>query len=92
MKHAAALQLYVVALILLGCLLMPRAGGAVLLVPVFAPTAGAVGAGSIAVLRAGWIPGSLLVKIDGEVPVMALLQRGILPLGAPGRLCSPAAH
>ena len=92
MNYAAVLQLWLLATVLVGCLLMPRPGGAVLLVPLFAHTVSVTGAGSVAVLRAGSIPGSVLVRISGDVPVLGWLRRGVLPLGAPAVLCDPATN
>jgi len=74
------------------CLGMPRAGGAVLLIPVVPHSVAtlihyAEGHG-IKVLRSGWIAGSVLVRIDGEVPIIALLRAGVMPVGAPALLCS----
>lgn len=89
MKHAALGQLGLVVIVLLGCLLMPRPGGAVLLVPLFTNSAGVVGKARFAVLRAGWLPGSVLVRVEGDVPVIDLLRSGVLPLGAPALLCRP---
>lgn len=94
MARAAVVQLYLVLAILAACLALPRPGGAVLLIPLFAPsTASAVHAaegGRMAVLRSGWMRGSLLVRIDGNVPVWAFLRAGVLPLGAPGLFCTSA--
>jgi hypothetical protein len=94
MARAAVVQLWLVLAILAACLALPRPGGAVLLIPLFAPsTASAVhaaGGGRIGVLRSGWIPGSLLVRIDGDVPAWAFLRAGVLPLGAPALFCASA--
>jgi hypothetical protein len=72
--------------------LAPRAGGAVLLIP-FA-THDTVTRDMIrrmTVLRAGAIPRSLLVRVDGPVPVLALLRHGVLPLAAPITACQAPA-
>jgi hypothetical protein len=88
MKRAARAQCCLAAIVLCGCVLLPRPGGAVLLVPLFTASNDGLEPAHIAVLRAGWLPGSLLVRVEGEVPVLAWLRHGILPLGAPAVLCS----
>ena len=90
MKRLALVQFGLVVLVLVGCVAMPRPGGAVLLIPVFAGGAGAIPPGRIAVLRAGSIGGSLLVRIDPDVPFTTILRGGFLPLAAPGWLCADA--
>jgi len=44
----------------------------------------------IAVLRNGALSGSLLVRIDAAVPIIAILREGVVPVGAPDFLCGPA--
>ena len=91
LRRAALVQLCAGVLVLLGCVLAPRPGGAVLLIPVVVGHAGALPAGHFAVLRPGWLAGSLLVRSEGEVPVMALVRGGFVPIAAPSWLCgSPA--
>jgi hypothetical protein len=91
----AAVQLGLVLCVLVGCLVLPRRGGSILLVPLGrgSQTAlvRALGAHRFALLRSGSLPGSLLVRIDGQVPIMPLLRAGVLPLGAPEWLCSSAS-
>ena len=87
MRHAAHVQLGLVVAVLLGSLLIPRPGSAVLLVPLFKGSIERFEAGRIAVLHAGWIRGSVLVRVEGRVPVMELLRSGVLPLAAPGFSC-----
>lgn len=71
--------------VLVTCLAAPRAGGAVLLLPL---TAHAVTPGpDMAVLRAGMVPGSMLVRPRAPLRLGALLRQGVLPLGAPDWLC-----
>lgn len=79
-------------LILIGCLFAPRPGGTVVLIPlVHRPIATRTIAEPVAILRAGTIPGSLLVRIGGTVPVLALLRRGVLALAAPSNICATVA-
>ena len=89
MRHAAHVQFGLVAAALLGSVLMPRPGGAVLLIPLLKGSVGRVDAGPVAVLHAGWLRGSMLVRVKGPVPVWGLLRRGVLPLGTPGFSCGP---
>jgi hypothetical protein len=91
-RSAAAAQGAALGLILIGCLFAPRSGGAVLLIPLTEqrPALGAI-AGHISVLRAGTIPGSLLVLSNGPVPVIALLRQGVLALAAPSNMCATVA-
>jgi hypothetical protein len=84
-RCAVPAQAGLVVLVLALCLAAPRAGGAVLLVPV-ATHAVAIDPG-MTVLRAGTIPGSVLVRLRGPLPLAGLLRRGVLPLGAPDWLC-----
>jgi hypothetical protein len=93
-KHAGLLQLLLVTVVLLGCVVLPRPDGAVLLVPLFTPSIGLAGMGHVAVLRGGWIAGSVLVRVDGPMPLIAWLRGGVLPLGVPDWLCSsvPASN
>jgi hypothetical protein len=79
----ALAQAGVALVVLLACVATPRPGGAALLVPVLAR--GVTVDRGLTVLRAGTIPGSVLVR--GPLPVGALLRQGILPLGAPDWLC-----
>ena len=91
MRRAALVHMCAGLLVLLGCVLAPRQGGAVLLIPVLAGHARAIPAGHVAILRPGWIAGSLLVRSDGEVSVMAMIRGGFVPIAAPSWLCgSPA--
>lgn len=90
-SKAARLQIVMLIAMLPLCLFAPHGGGAVLLVPLRARTdVLAVLNHHTAVLGQGRIAGSLLVRIKGDVPVMALLRQGILPLGGPASLCGPA--
>ena len=97
MKAAAVWQAALIAAVLLFALFAPRPGGAVLLIRFAGHGAalhGAIGRDSawpLAVLRAGAIPGSLLVRADGPVPVLALLRHGVLPLAAPMAACRAPA-
>jgi hypothetical protein len=79
------------------CLCMPRPGGTALLIPAVPQGVAAIlrqaglqraGAHGITVLRSGWIAGSVLVRIDGDIPVLAFLRAGVVPLGAPAFLCT----
>ena len=74
------------------CMGMPRACGAVLLIPVIPHSVATLihhaGGHGIKVLRSGGIAGSVLVRIDREVPIIALLRAGVVPVGAPALLCS----
>ena len=80
---AALAQAGLAIVVLIACVVAPRPGGAALLVPI----AGRVTVDrGLTVLRAGAIPGSVLVR--GPVSVGALLRRGIVPLGAPDWLCA----
>ena len=92
MRQAAAVQGAALGLILIGCLFAPRPGGTVVLIPLVqrAPAIRTI-AGPVAILRAGAVPGSLLVRIGGTVPVLALLRDGVLALAAPSNLCATVA-
>jgi hypothetical protein len=87
MTHTSVLpaiaQAGLAIVVLLACVAAPRPGGAALLVPVTAR--GVTVDPGLTVLRAGAIPGSVLVR--GRLPVLALLRRGIVPLGAPDWMC-----
>ncbi|WP_353230896.1 hypothetical protein [Novosphingobium sp.] len=97
MKAAAAWQVALVIAVLVVALFAPRPGGAVLLIRIAGHGAAlrdAIGrdiAPPLAVLRAGAIPGSLLVRADGPVPVLVLLRHGVLPLAAPFAACQVPA-
>ena len=102
MKAAAVWQAALIMAVLPGVLFAPRPGEAVLLIRFAGHGAAlrdAVGrdvtardsASPLAVLRAGAIPGSLLVRADGPVPVLALLRDGVLPLSAPFVACQALA-
>lgn len=88
-RQAAAMQAVALGLVLSGCLFAPRPGGAVLLIPLThrQPALGPQ-AQTMTVLRAGAIPGSVLVQAKGAVPVVALLRHGVLALAAPSLLCA----
>lgn len=108
-KRMAVVQGILVVVVLATCLLLPRPGSAVLLIPAgFSVSANwpgmgpgpidsrtgdsrtgdsRTGEGGIAVLHAGALRGSVLVRVDGEVPVLALLRAGWLPIAAPRWLC-----
>jgi len=72
---------------------MPRAGSTVFLIPVVPHGVARLmhDARGVTVLRAGWISGSLVVRIDGNVPVMAMLRAGVVPMGAPAVFCGGGA-
>lgn len=103
-KRMAVVQGVLVVVVLATCLLLPRPGSAVLLIPAgFSVSANWPGMGpgpidsrtgdsrteegGIAVLHTGILRGSVLVRVDGEVPVLALLRAGWLPIAAPRWLC-----
>lgn len=91
-RFGLALHLALIGLVLLGSAFAPRPGRAVLLVP-FAQRTNAL-AGQPALSGSGWavagrgrVAGSWLVHATGQVPVLALLRQGILPLAVPEALC-----
>ena len=76
---------------LLVCLVLPRSGQGVLLVPV-APRPAIVlpqdiGWTGLSLLGRGPLPGSLLVRPAGPVPLLALLRHGVVPIAVPLALC-----
>ncbi len=87
-------QLGLVLVILAGCLAFPRHGGSTLLVPLGrggpAAVVRALGTHRFALLRPGSLAGSMVVRIEGDVPIISLLRAGVLPLGAPEWLCAAA--
>ncbi|MDE2405336.1 MAG: hypothetical protein KGM17_11780 [Sphingomonadales bacterium] len=88
----ALVQAGLAALVLAACLLVPRTGGAVLLLPLDGrPMARArlAGIDGLALVGSARIPGSLIVHAPRGVPFWTLLRRGIVPVTAPERLCSP---
>lgn len=98
-KRMAVVQGVLVVVVLATCLLLPRPGSAVLLIPAGlsvsanwpgmgpGPIDSRTGERGIAVLHTGILRGSVLVRVDGEVPVLALLRAGWLPIAAPRWLC-----
>ncbi|WP_298197347.1 hypothetical protein [Novosphingobium sp.] len=76
---------------LLVCLVLPRNGQGVLLVPL-APRPATVlprdiGWTGLALLGRGPLPGSLLVRPAGPVPLLALLRQGVVPIAVPLAVC-----
>ena len=91
-RQAAYLQCLVLGVVLFLCRSMPHTGGTILLVPLRTRTTAIfTDIPNFSILRAGLIPGSTLVKVKGDVPIMALLANGVLPLGAPDWLCTSSA-
>lgn len=94
MTRTLALQWTLVALVMLACLLMPRAGSAVLLLPLqgraAALSAPVFRKEGMVVLGHGRIGGSVLILPRGTVPVWRLLANGIVPLAVPPMLCAAA--
>lgn len=94
MTRGPFLQLGLIMLALVLCVFLPRQGSAVLLVPIGSEQAGArpdVLRGTGADLRligASRIPGTLVFYAQGSVPVVRLLQIGLLPIAAPAFLCN----
>lgn len=84
-------------LVLLACLLTPRAGADVLLIPL-APASDARSLADLRELRLalagrGRIAGSWLVRATpGAVPVWPLLRRGLVPIAVPSMLCGPLSQ
>ena len=90
-RPAAWLHAGLIALTLLVCLVLPRAGQGVLLVPLAAGAPGLLlhrsDLGEPAVLGRGPLPGSWLIRPSGPLPLWGLLHDGILPLAVPLALC-----
>lgn len=76
------------------CILAPRAGSAVLLLPIgtdrgkVADIRGVLDVDT-PVIGAGRLEGSLVVYPRRAIPVWSLLGKGFLPVAAPALLCSP---
>lgn len=94
MKSIAIGQAVLGMLTLLGCLLAPRPGAAVLLVPLGARE-GAQSAlttlsNQVSLIGTGRSAGSLLVYPKRSLAIVPLLRNGVLPIAVPSFLCSPA--
>lgn len=88
----ACVQTALLGSVMLSAIFWPRAGEPVLLVPL-----GGAGQSSLSVLSdegfavvgTGRSPRSLVVYHAKPFPILAVLQKGFLPLAAPPSLCGP---
>ncbi|HMO68967.1 MAG TPA: hypothetical protein PKD92_03530 [Novosphingobium sp.] len=88
---ASSVQIAVAGLVLAASLVMPRAGAATLLVPL--GRADGLGAGlaertgDIALVAAGRLPGSIVIRSSDGAETWRWIRHGILPLAVPLPAC-----